>query len=99
MKSSCKVLLQEDKKSVVVRFHGYRLPVVCPYMHVCLRACVRAGDLCFLFQLRGLDSNVAVTNVCPGPVITDVDVNSLRGSGETHGREDAMIRGGMTAER
>ncbi|XP_065191829.1 dehydrogenase/reductase SDR family member 7-like [Sycon ciliatum] len=50
-------------------------------------------------ELQGLEANVAVTNICPGPVATNVDSNALNGDGTRHGQADKLIQGGMKPER
>ena len=45
------------------------------------------------------DTNVHVTNVCPGPVRTAVSENSLLHDGSRHGVTDDLIANGMSAKR
>lgn len=46
-----------------------------------------------------LDKNIHVTNVCPGPVCTNVDLHSLTSQGTLFGKRDAMIQNGMSVKR
>ena len=43
--------------------------------------------------------NIVVTNVCPGPVQTMVDVNALSSDGSKCSKKDPFISTGMTATR
>ena len=43
--------------------------------------------------------NIRITNVCPGPVKTQVSYSALTGMGDVYGKEDPMIEGGMKADR
>lgn len=49
------------------------------------------------FQLIG--KNVHVTNVCPGPVKTQVSVNAMTKDGSQFGKTDLIIASGMSADR
>ncbi len=46
-----------------------------------------------------LCNNVFVTNVVPGPVITNVGVNALKADGSTFGVTDGLVGSGMKVER
>jgi NAD(P)-dependent dehydrogenase (short-subunit alcohol dehydrogenase family) len=46
-----------------------------------------------------LDKNISITNVCPGPVKTNVDISAVTGEGELFGKRDELIQSGMTVER
>ena len=46
-----------------------------------------------------LCSNVSVTNVFPGPVITMAGANALTGDGTIVGKNDSLIAAGMSAKR
>ncbi|XP_064397214.1 dehydrogenase/reductase SDR family member 7-like isoform X2 [Halichondria panicea] len=46
-----------------------------------------------------LDSNVHVTNVAPGPVVTGAGVNALKGDGSKFGVSDNLIATGMSVQR
>ncbi len=46
-----------------------------------------------------LCSNVSVTNVFPGPVVTMAGANALTGDGTTVGKNDSLIATGMSAKR
>ena len=46
-----------------------------------------------------LDKDIHVTNVCPGPVNTNVDLHSLTSQGTLFGKRDAMIQNGMSVKR
>lgn len=46
-----------------------------------------------------LESNVHVTNVAPGPVLTNVAKNALKGDGSKYDRTDKIIAEGMPVER
>ena len=52
----------------------------------------------FLLQLHN-KKNIHLTLVCPGPVKTAVDRNSMVGGGKTFGKSDNVIQQGMSAER
>eukprot|EP00731_Ephydatia_muelleri_P000463 Em0001g463a len=43
--------------------------------------------------------NIVVTNVCPGPVQTMVDVNALTSDGSKCSKKDPLVSAGMTATR
>eukprot|EP00123_Amoebidium_parasiticum_P017252 comp23769_c0_seq1/m.41187 comp23769_c0_seq1/g.41187 ORF comp23769_c0_seq1/g.41187 comp23769_c0_seq1/m.41187 type:complete len:324 (-) comp23769_c0_seq1:609-1580(-) len=61
----------------------------------------KAGLINFMNSLR-LEvehEGVSITNVCPGPVQTDVDRNALTADGNPSGKSDPMIKRGLTAER
>ena len=45
------------------------------------------------------DKNIKVTNVLPGPVKTDVSINSLTGDGTKYGKTIDLIANGMSVER
>lgn len=45
------------------------------------------------------EQNIMVTNVCPGPVQTSVDVNAFNPDGSKYNRTDPMISNGMTSKR
>lgn len=44
-------------------------------------------------------NNVSVTNVTPGPVVTDVSKNSLTEDGSAFGITDDIIANGMSVKR
>ena len=44
-------------------------------------------------------TNVHVTNVAPGPVVTGAGVNALRGDGTKFGVSDKLIASGMSVQR
>ena len=46
-----------------------------------------------------LTSNVHVTNVAPGPVVTGAGVNALKADGTKFGISDKLIATGMTVQR
>ena len=46
-----------------------------------------------------LGSNVHVTNVIPGPVVTGAGVNALKGDGTKFGVSDNLIATGMSVQR
>ena len=46
-----------------------------------------------------LNNNICITNVCPGPVNTPVDVNSLNSNGMPYGIVAEFIKNGMKVER
>ena len=46
-----------------------------------------------------LGSNVHVTNIAPGPVVTGAGVNALRGDGTKFGVSDKLIASGMSVQR
>ena len=48
-------------------------------------------------QMQG--TNVHVTNVVPGPVITNADTNALLADGSRYGVEEKFLSTGMTAKR
>ena len=50
-------------------------------------------------SLQTWGQNIVVTNVCPGPVQTMVDVNAFSSDGSKYSRKDPMISAGMTAAR
>lgn len=45
------------------------------------------------------DSNIVVTNICPGSVATNISKNALKGTGEKFGVTDSNIAKGMKVER
>ena len=45
------------------------------------------------------EQNIAVTNVCPGPVKTLVDVNAFNHDGSKYNKTDSMISNGMSSKR
>ncbi len=45
------------------------------------------------------DNNITITNICPGPVKTNVSINALSSNGTKFGKTDALIAGGMSVER
>ena len=54
----------------------------------------------FVFaSLQMGEQNIMVTNVCPGPVQTSVDVNAFNPDGSKYNRTDPMISNGMTSKR
>ena len=48
-------------------------------------------------QMQG--SNVYVTNVAPGPIITNADVNALLADGSRYGVGEKFLSTGMSAQR
>ena len=44
-------------------------------------------------------TNVHVTNVAPGPVVTGAGVNALRGDGTKFGVSDKLIASGISVQR
>ena len=56
-------------------------------------------DLFIYFFLQMLLNNVSVTNVTPGPVVTDVSKNSLTEDGSAFGITDDIIANGMSVKR
>ena len=45
------------------------------------------------------EQNIVVTNVCPGPVKTLVDVNAFNHDGSKYNKTDSMISNGMSSKR
>ena len=52
-----------------------------------------------LLFLQTGGQNIVVTNVCPGPVQTMVDVNALTSDGSKRNKKDPLVSAGMTATR
>lgn len=52
-----------------------------------------------VFIIQMLESNVHVTNVAPGPVLTNVSKNALIGDGSKFGKTDELIANGMSVKR
>jgi dehydrogenase/reductase SDR family protein 7 len=46
-----------------------------------------------------LDKNISITNVCPGPVKTNLDINAIMSQGESFEKKDKHVQGGMAVER
>ena len=44
-------------------------------------------------------SNVFVTNVAPGPIVTNAGVNALQADGTTFGVEEKFLTTGMSVQR
>ena len=45
------------------------------------------------------DKNISVTNVCPGPVKTNIATNAIMVNGQVYGKKDKLTESGMPVER
>lgn len=50
-------------------------------------------------RLEFMGKNISFTNVCPGPVNTNVSINALKADGSKYGKTDELIAKGMRVER
>ena len=46
-----------------------------------------------------MDKNISITNICPGPVKTNVSINALTSDGSKFGKTDKLIAEGMSVQR
>ena len=67
------------------------------YGTVCSSYSFTVGLTSLSLQTRG--QNIVVTNVCPGPVQTMVDINAVTSDGSKCNTKEPLISAGMTATR
>ena len=50
-------------------------------------------------RLEVMDKNIFITNICPGPVKTNVSINALTSDGSKFGKTNKLIAKGMSVQR
>ncbi len=70
-----------------------------PFRHYYIASKFALNGLMDAVRFEVMDKNISITNVCPGPVKTNLSINALTSDGSKFGKTDKLVAEGMSVQR